>query len=591
MKYPGMKPCAVSMAVLSVLSSIGGAHAFELDTGNPDLTVRWDNTVKYNYAHRVESQDKHILASPNADDGDRNFDRGAVSNRVDLLTEFDFVYKKSYGFRVSGAGWYDDAYHRLDNSSVASSNHLENEVPALGLSNATKRFHRGGSGEILDAFVFGRFDLGSMPLSVRIGRHSVFWGEALLSPIHSVGYGQAPLDFRKALSVPGTEAKELLLPRNAISLQLRATPELSFAAQYFLDWKPFRIPESGSYLGGFDMLLDAESLIAGPGARLLQGKDVKPKKRGDWGLSARWQPEWLDGALGLYYRKTSDIQPQPHVTPAVASIPAGACGALGFAALDPSTCYVNPAAASIPQLMKGVVGQYHLVYPGDVDVYGVSLSKNISGISVGAELSYRENMSLDSDAVTILPAALAALTPGAISALPSDGNTGGAVGNTWHGVVNLLGTVPTTPMFDTADWLVELQWNRWAKVTQGKEVFKGRSGYDGVDKVTKDFFGLGVNFTPTWFQVFPGVDLQMPISYSVGLSGNSAVSSGGNERAGNYSIGIGADVYQKYRFDLRYVDFFGEYETDANGVITSNNGSNALIKDRGFVSFTFKTTF
>jgi hypothetical protein len=40
-----------------------------------------------------------------------------------------------------------------------------------------------------------------------------------------------------------------------------------------------------------------------------------------------------------------------------------------------------------------------------------------------------------------------------------------------------------------------------------------------------------VNFTPTWFQVFPGADLSMPLSYSRGMSGNSAVGSGGNKGA------------------------------------------------------------
>lgn len=578
--------------LLSLVSSIGAAHAIEIDTGNPDFNVRWDNTVKYNYAHRVEGQDRHILASPNNDDGDRNFDKGTVSNRIDLFSELDFIYKNKAGFRVSGAAWYDDAYRRLDNKSVTTSNHIDGGVPASGLSNTTERFHQGPSGEILDAFVFGRFDLGDMPVNLKLGRHSVFWGEALLSPIHGVGYGQAPLDLRKALSVPGTEAKELLLPRNAISAQIQVNPELSFAAQYFLDWKPFRLPEAGSYLGSFDMLVDGgESLIAGPGTRFLRGEDVEPKEVGDWGLSARWRPEWLDASLGFYYRKTSDIQPQLHITPAVATVPAANCGALGFAPLAPSTCYINPSAASVPQLLNGNIGQYHLVYPGDVDVFGFSLSKNIGGISVGTDLSYRVNMPLASDAVLILPEALTAVTPGAISALPSDGNTGGAVGNTLHGVVNLLGIVGRTPLFDQADWIAELQWNRWTSVKDGEAVFKGRSGYEGIDKVSKDFFGLAVTFKPTWFQVFPGVDLQMPIAYSTGLSGNSAVSAGGNEHAGSYSIGVGADVYQKYKFDLSYVDFFGSYRTNDAGEITSSRGSNALMGDRGFLSFTFKTSF
>jgi len=591
-KHLRTKPRLAAAAVLSAVSSIGVAHAVEFDTGNPDIAVRWDNTVKYNYAYRVEDQNSHLLASPNFDDGDRNFDKGTVSSRVDVLSEFDFRYRKTAGFRVSAAGWYDDAYRHLDNNSVATSNRIDDGLPALGLSDTTKRFYEGPSGEILDAFVFGKFDLDGMPLNLKAGRHTVFWGEALLSPIHGVGYGQSPLDLGKLLSVPGTEAKELLLPRTSISAQLQASPELSLAAQYFVSWKPFRIPESGSYLAGFDMLLDGgDSLIVAPGARFLRGSDVDPDKSGDWGLSARWSPEWLDGTLGFYFRRTADIQPQIHVTPGVAIVPAAACGALGFAALSPTSCYINPSAASISQLMKGNIGQYNLVYPGDIDVYGISLAKNVAGISVGADLNYRRNMPLNSEAVVILPTALAALTPGAISTLPSRGNTGGAVGDTWHGVFNLLGTIADTPLFDSATWLMELQWNRWDRVTQGEAVFKGRDGYTGIDKVTKDFYGLGLNFTPTWYQALPGVDVQLPISYSVGLSGHSAVSLGGDEHAGSYAIGIGADVYQKYRADLRYVDFFGPFRTNASGVITSNSGPNPLIKDRGFVSFTFKTTF
>lgn len=592
MKHLSASPCRVAAAVLSVASTITVAHAVELDTGNPDLNIRWDNTVKYNYAYRTESQDSRILASPNFDDGNRNFDKGTVSSRVDLLSEFDFIFRNRAGFRVSGAAWYDDAYGSLDNTSVATSNHLDDGMPALGLSGTTKRFHKGLSAEILDAFLFAREEFGGMPLNLKLGRHTVFWGEALLSPIHGVGYGQAPLDLRKSLSVPGTEAKELLLPRNALSAQLQATPELSLAAQYFLDWKPFRIPEAGSYLGAFDMFLDGgESLIVAPGNRFLRGRDVEPSKHGDWGLSARWSPEWLDGTLGFYYRKTSDIQPQLHVTPAVATMPAANCGALGFAALTPSACYINPSAASISQIQQGNIGNYHLAYADDIDVFGISLSKSFAGVSVGADLSYRRNMPLNSDAVTILPAALAALTPGAITALPSSGNTGGAVGDTWHGVLNFLGTTGHTPVFDDASWIVELQWNRWQKVNKGEAVFKGRDGYTGVDKVSKDFFGLAANYTPTWYQALPGVDLQLPLSYTIGLSGDSAVSAGGNKGAGSYSVGLGADFYQKYRVDLKYVDFLGSYRTDSNGVITSNTDINGLIKDRGFVSLTLKTTF
>src|SRR4029450_7178100 len=84
----------------------GAVQAFEIPTDNPDLAIRWDNTVRYNIGMRTQSQDSNIIGSPNFDDGDRNFSNGSlVTNRFDVLSEFDFVYKRRMGFRVSGAGW------------------------------------------------------------------------------------------------------------------------------------------------------------------------------------------------------------------------------------------------------------------------------------------------------------------------------------------------------------------------------------------------------------------------------------------------------------------------------------------------------
>jgi hypothetical protein len=145
-------------------------------------------------------------------------------------------------------------------------------------------------------------------------------------------------------------------------------------------------------------------------------------------------------------------------------------------------------------------------------------------------------------------------------------------------------------------------------VDKGKQSFKGNSSYQGVDKVDTNAYSISTNFTPTWFQVFPGVDLSMPMSYNVGLKGNSAVQLGGSEDAGSYAIGVAADVYQKYKFDLKYVDSFGPFNTcetgfDNNtpgsggqyrcipGQITSQAGLAPLLKDRGMVTASFKTTF
>jgi len=524
-----LKFSRAAVAVLPAVLGMGAAQAFEIDAGNPDVVVRWDNSIRYNYGIRTQGQNPMIINDNNVDDSDRNFKRGStVANRVDLMSEFDVVYQKSFGGRVSASAWYDAAYEHLDNTSVNTSNHLQNGQAALGLSETTKRYYLGPSGELLDAFVFGKFDLGGSPLNVKLGRHTVFWGEAMLSAIHSLSYGQSGLDIRKAAAVPGTEIKELFMPRNQLSAQLQVNPEVSLAAQYFLAWNPIRLPQAGSYLAAADFMHGSESMYLGP-FQVARGGDVTPNERGDWGVSARLQPQWLQGTVGMYYRKTADIQPELNV--------------------------VFPTS-------------YNHVYQSDIKIYGLSLSKGVGDLSLGAEVNYRTNMPLVSEGI-------------------------GVKGNTWHVVANLMGSIAGTAVFDTAGWLAEMQWNRLGKVTNDpNNLFKGRDSYVGSDKVTRDFVGLSAAFTPKWFQVRPGVDLSLPLFISGGLVGNSVVSGGGYKKASNYSVGINADVDQTYSVKLAYTGSTSPYSILPNGVIDAGHSPiPATVTDRGFVSLTLKTQF
>jgi len=617
LKFPrgtcGLRAAPIALAATAALAALSPARAAEIDTGNPDVVLRWDNTLRYNLGVRTQAQDPAMLANPNYDDGDRNFEKGKlVANRLDWLSEADLVVDKKFGARLSGTGWIDGAYGHLSDSVAATANTLDaNGAPAPGqLSPYAKRFAKGPSGELLDAFVFANGQLGDTPVSVRAGRHTVFWGEGLLggSAIHGVSYGQYSLDLWKALATPGIELKELYRPRNSVTVQAQPTTELSLAAQAFLDWEAARYPESGSYLTVNDALLKGgDSLVAGPNQRLLQTPVGTPSKTGDFGVSARWSPQWLDGTAGLYLRRTSDIQPQLAVLPAVATVPASACGALGFTPLAATTCYINPAAATLPQILSGKVGQYAAFYGHGIDILGLSLSKEVSGVSVGAELSVREHMPLQSIPVTVLPAHLVNPAAGQVATTALDGDAPGARGKTAHGVLTLIGIVNKTPLFDTANWQFEAVWNRWLSVEQNAAAFKGsetyRHGEDGgltplaaghganVDAVTRDYMGLALNFTPTWFQVLPSVDLSLPISWSGGAMGNSAVLSGGNKNAGSFSLGVAADMQSRYNLALRYVGFYGGYSKTATGMVDVTNGTNAVLSDRGHVLLTFKTTF
>ena len=226
-------------------------QAFEFDTGSEDWTVRFDNTLKMNYAQRVESANSKLANSWNNNDGNRNFSSGsAVAQRIDVMSELDVVYQQKMGFRVSSNTWYD---HASDNvgSDNAATNQIHNGKPdSRHLSGYAERYYNGPSAEILDAFVFGSTAVGDeAQLSAKLGKHTQYWGESILAFAHGNSYGQSGLDISKALAIPGTEAKELFIPRNQLSTSLTLNSELTLAAQYFLDWDASRLPESGTYLG------------------------------------------------------------------------------------------------------------------------------------------------------------------------------------------------------------------------------------------------------------------------------------------------------------------------------------------------------
>ena len=541
-------------AAATLVLAAAPVQAFELDTGNPDLSVRWDNTPRINLGMRTEQRNDLIGNNQLYDEGDYAFDRGdMVAERIDWLSELDVIYKKRFGGRISAQAWYDAAYGSYGRSNpnfAAIASNPDNKYPDY-----IRDLYRGADAEILDAFVFGRFDVGTVPLSVKLGRHTQYWGESLFvnGNLNSIAYSQNPLDLQKGFATPGAEAKELFRPLNQISAQAELTDELTVMAQYYFEWDSFRYPEGGTFLGPVDFA------FRGPSRQFLgqalgfatNGGNINPDEMGDWGIGARWSPQWLDGTLGFYYRNYSDKLPQVLLT------------------------RVGPGAS-----------QYNLVYGDNISLFGLSLAKNIAGLSLGAELSYRSNTPLN--AVVLGNAAAAGVLPG--------GETAGPRGNTANGLVNLLGVLPKTALFDAGTWATELVWAHLVSVRSGANLFMGegyaacagKTKWDGCS--TSNYFGLSAAFTPIWYQVFPGVDLSMPMAVYSGLSGNAPTIFAGNQGNGNFAIGLGADVYQKYRIDLKYIDYFG-HTTDNGTMVTAQNGFTSLLKDRGSVYLTFKTTF
>ena len=191
-------------AAITLLSTpVWAGDTVEFDNG---ATMDWSVTTSYGIGVRTGKPSDRLMTI-NADDANRNFDRGSLTtNRVGALGEV-ILRKDNYGAVVRGSTFYDDVYHQdNDNDSPAT----VNKTGSNDEFTSDTRYYSGGRTRLLDAYVFGgwRFDNDTM-LDVKAGRHIESWGESLYYP--GVNGVQNPSDAVKA-SQPGVEVKEILLP-------------------------------------------------------------------------------------------------------------------------------------------------------------------------------------------------------------------------------------------------------------------------------------------------------------------------------------------------------------------------------------------
>ena len=139
----------------------------------------------------------------------------------------------------------------------------------------------------------------------------------------------------------------------------------------------------------------------------------------------------------------------------------------------------------------------------------------------------------------------------------------GCAGRHVHGVLNGVNIFPKTALFDTATLAGELTWMQWSKVTQNEAVFKGRSSYTAIDKVIEELLRARVQLHA---DLVPGLARASTCSRrSRGARASPATRRslfGGSENGGNWSAGVAADIYQKYRIDLKYSGYYGDYSTN-----------------------------
>jgi hypothetical protein len=477
------------------LAHVETAFAVEL-WSDGDASVQLDTTVQFTGLRRLSAPQSRLLANPNADDGDRDFSSGAVSNRTDIFSELDANYGAA-GVRFSGAGWYDPVYFSRDaNNSPSTFNPIS--VPNDRFTRAVKGLE-GFDAEVLDGFVHDTFDVGDTQVGVRFGRHTLIWGESLFFGENGIAAGQAPIDFIKADTVPNTPARELFMPVTQISASVQLRPGLSIELYDQLEWRQNRLPGVGSYFSTTD-ILDAggERIISAPGQFLYRTPDQQPGAWGQFGAALRVTVG--DADLGFY--------------------------ALRYNARSP---VVATAGCSGACDQPGQVGTYRLIYARGIDIFGASASTFLGNDNIAGEVSFRQRAPL-----------LASANLGS-SPVPR--------GDTVHGQVSIVAERPASTLWDQVTLSAELAGNSLLDTTSDP------GGRDPT--TTRSAAAVQAALSFDYFHVLPALDVEPFISASYGIAGRSSVDPEMVGATGEVTTGVRATYRNVWHVEVRVTDYIG----------------------------------
>jgi len=537
------------LALLLAFDALAGAaHAGEIDAGDSDVKIRWDNTLKYSLAGRVKRPSAALIEgsdAANSDDGDRNFHRGLISNRVDLLSELD-ITAGNVGGRISGAAWYDTVYNR-DTANASPFTYNALSVPYTRFPEQTRNLH-GRRAELLDAFVYLKGDVGGMPGILRLGKHALVYGETLFFGSNGIAYAQQPVDIVKLLSVPSTQFKELIRPVSQLSGQVQLRPNLTLGGYYQFRWAENVLAGSGSYFSSLDVFpTGGERLFTGPQSADVRAPDLKPKNSGQGGVQLKWTPEGSNVDLGFYAARYHDKSPELVVSPATST--------------------------------------FRWAYGENVKTYGVSASTTFGDFNVASELSVRRNTPLVASGSADLFGIVPVQFGGPAAPGNNTDNPAYPVGNSAHLNISTLATLPQNVIARESTLLGEIAWNRLTSITRNASQLDANA--------TRDAWGFRAVYTPSYRQVANGLDIDVPFGLSYYPKGKSSVVTAfGVDKGGDMSIGINGTYLSQWYVNLGYTHYYGP-----EGVAAVAHGAGTVftfkqsLKDRDYVSLSVRRTF
>lgn len=337
-----------------------------------------------------------------SDDSRLNFHKPGevVSSPVTLLAETELKWQ-NYGLFLRGKAWYDYTlnHKEVDYGSSANGyqpNHTLNDDHYDKLA----KFQ---GVELLDAYVYGNYDIDGRPLNVRLGNQVVNWGEGLFfqNGINAVN----PIDVA-ALRRPGSQLKEGLLPVPMLYGNFGLTDSLSVESFYQLEWRKTVLEGCGTFFSTNDYIPDGCYGVPRAGANdresfangqiIQRGPDKEPRDMGQFGAALRYFSDTLDTEFGVYAMNIHSRTPYSNSVIGTRSIATG-----------PYPGWVSPTSS--PELAAGN-GAYDVSYPEDVRIFGLSFSTTLLSTSVFGEVSYRPNQPVQLASADLI-AGFAALPP------------------------------------------------------------------------------------------------------------------------------------------------------------------------------------
>ena len=623
-----------TLGVLALLVA-GSAQAVEVSLLDDQVSGSLDTTLSYGSVWRVSGRDD--VSDINTDDGNRNFDTGQVSEVFKVTSELLLNYQ-NYGAFVRGTAAYDTQIKDKHNDYYSTTGGVERPSQTYPNDNQFTQDTRdaASNAEILDAYVFGNWDVFDRPLSARVGNQVFNWGEGVF---YRGGINTSnPLDAAK-FHIPGSELKEVLVPLQALSFNLGLTDNLSMDAYYQWNWKETTLDAVGSYYSTTDLFgpgggtaytiepllsdaMDGYQFVAanvpgiiGNGAYGLNsylnsttgtfkvaniGSDIEARDGGQWGAAFHYIAEELNSTeFGFYFVNYHTKEPTVAIDlNGYQGVDTGALsGIVGVAAAN--------AIATLDMAGNAVAKRD---YVEDVHMYGTSFNTTLGNASVSGEVSYRPNAPISISATDDLLGDVLKQGLGGSdiinSAITDPSQACAALSGKQLCRAGLFENYRRVEMFNTSISTIYnfgpmLSFDALFGVAElASQHIRGDSltytAYDGSvrklvstrdkaysgdnasgNQITADSYGGTVMLGGSWNDVYAGVKLSPYVAYQNDFQGNSDLTGNFSEGSKAYTLGMDASYLNSFEVGLAYTDY---------------RGINSLY-DRDFVSLSGKYAF